>query len=215
MRYFVAFILLSISKISSSQTYSKVISDDEIIKFINLDIKRDSVDGIKTVRREMFKLFKDVFYYKDSADYEYKNNNNSQFIFRRHFFKGREISFRLDTIFNRKDIDYFLKQINGLKQRKSWEKEFDNSKFFDDVKLASNTRVDLNYNNRVKLGYDYRVESVIYTYSIPLFSADKKKAIIIKGFFCGLVCGGGAYYIYKKMDNNEWMLLTKANEWAE
>ncbi len=38
-----------------------------------------------------------------------------------------------------------------------------------------------------------RVDKVLYSYSLPLFSTDKKYVIIIEAFFCGLVCGDGDY----------------------
>ena len=180
MKYFILIIFLNMTFSSNSQTYSKVISDNEIINFINLDIQRDSIKGKKTIRREMYKLYEDAFFYKDSADL-------------------REIIYHLDTFFSRQDIDFFLEQIKKSKKRNTWKKAFINSTLVDNVELDSNNRV----------------ESVMYSYSLPLFSFDKRKVIIIKGFFCGLVCGGGATYIYERTNTNEWQLIKKLNEWAE
>jgi len=111
MRYIIVIVFFLSSDLLKAQTYSSIISDDEIIGFINQDIQRDSVKGIRSINREMFKLFEDVFYFKDSADYYYKNQNISTFIFRKHIFRGRVFTYYLDTIFTRQDIDYFLLQI--------------------------------------------------------------------------------------------------------
>ena len=55
----------------------------------------------------------------------------------------------------------------------------------------------------------------IFVYSLPLFSIDKKKAIIIKGFYCGFLCGGSAYYVYSKNDKNEWHVIKEFNVFGE
>ncbi len=63
---------------------------------------------------------------------------------------------------------------------------------------------------------DYRrVEHIVYSYSFPLFSYEKNYAIIIKTFYCGMLCGGGAYYIYRRLSNGDWTLIKKINEWGE
>jgi hypothetical protein len=46
--------------------------------------------------------------------------------------------------------------------------------------------IDKTNYHRVKGG------KVILNYCLPVFSVDKRKAILIKGFYCGLLCGGGA-----------------------
>jgi hypothetical protein len=215
MRYIIVIVFFLTPYLLKAQTYSTIISDDEIIGFINQDIQRDSVKAIRIIHREMFELFEDVFYFKDSTDYYYKNQNISTFIFRKHIFRGRAFTYYIDTIFTRQDIDYFLLQINGLKEKKFWKSNFINSRLFDDVKFDSNSRGELKHLDRFKRGFNNYPESVIYTYSLPLFSFDKRKAIIIKGFYCGLVCGGGGYYIYEKTNNNGWKLIGEINTWAE
>src|SRR5688572_9337561 len=214
MKYIIVIVVFLSPELLKAQTYSNVIPDDEIIDFINQDIRRDSVWGIKSINREMIKLFEDVFYFKDSVDYNYKNDNVLHFIYRKHVVSGRVLTYYPDTIFTRQDINYFLLQINGIKEKAAWESNFMNSKLIDDVRFDSNSRVETNYIGRVKLGPVNRPEQVIWYYSLPLFTFNKKRAIIIKYFYCGLVCGGGAYYIYEKTNNGGWKLIGEINHWA-
>jgi hypothetical protein len=57
-------------------------------------------------------------------------------------------------------------------------------------------------------------EKTIFSYSIPIFSRNHQYAILIKGFYCGLVCGNGAYYLYKR-NGADWIMIKRFNEWAE
>jgi hypothetical protein len=196
---FSAFLILY-TYLTSGQTYSRVISDSEIINFINADILRDSIKIIKSVKREIIRLNLDDFYYKDSLDFTNKNATSFRFIFQYHRdYKDREVTYHLDTLFSRKDIDYFLQQIEGITKQKYWEQPFLNSVLIDNVKLDSNRYA----------------KKIMYLYSLPLFSADKKHVIIIKSFFCGFLCGGGAYYLYEKDINNNWYLVRTLYEWGE
>ena len=191
-----AYILLNC--LARGQTYSKIILDSEIVSFISSDILNDSIKMTKSIQRKMFAVNLDDFYYKDSSDL-IKKNENSQFIFRYHIFHGREYTNHLDSLFSRKDIDFFYTQIKGQKKKENWHKSFTNSILVDNVELDSN----------------HYAKQVMYSYSLPLFSFDKKRVIIIKGFYCGFLCGGGAYYIYERDNDNNWLLLRKINEWGE
>ncbi|MBL7722783.1 MAG: hypothetical protein JNK27_01485 [Chitinophagaceae bacterium] len=86
--------------------------------------------------------------------------------------------------------------------------------------MTKNTQWESSFKNSVLVDsaehIDYRrVKQMVYMYSLPLFSYDKTCAIIIKTFYCGMLCGGGAYYIYRKNSNSDWILITKINEWGE
>jgi hypothetical protein len=39
--------------------------------------------------------------------------------------------------------------------------------------------------------------------------------IIIEGFFCGLVCGGGEYNLYERLGGKTWKKIKTFNGWAE
>lgn len=188
MKFSLYLFLIMMNSVAFSQTYSTVISDSLIIDFINLDIKRESMVNKKLIRNEITALNKEDYYYKDSIDFNFQNKRYPFFIFGRHDLKGRILSHGIDSFFTREDIDFFLLQLDGITKRKHWKNPFINSILV----------------NKIEQDENKKVEKVMFTYSLPLFSADKKKALIIKGFFCGLLCGGGATYIFKKNNNNEW-----------
>jgi len=199
MRVFILFYLILNGLILHGQTYSKVVTDSEIIEFINKDIKRDSVKVIKPIKQKISILRRDDFYYKDSADFKKKNDKNHNFIFRYHKLnRNRIITENIDTLFSREDIDFFYTQFKGQRKRKYWKRPFENSVFIDEPELDSNNNA----------------KQVVYYYSVPIFSKNKKRAIIEKYFFCGIVCGGGGLYIYEKKENDEWLLLKIINRWA-
>jgi hypothetical protein len=201
MKRFIILVLLFESFFSSAQVYSKVIPDPEILSFINYDIK---TNNIKAISSKLYPLNINDFYYKDSIDFARKNSpgslNFTNFIF--HYYrvsKSKEITNNLDTIFSREDIDFFKKQIRGIRKRLYWKTKFANTVFDDDPELDST--------NHTKL--------TVYNYSIPLFSIDRKKVIIIKRFYCGFLCGGGAYNLYIKNTENTWVLFKQMNVWGE
>jgi len=197
MRIFIIVSFILGYNASSAQTYSKIVSDSEIISFITHTTKAAHV---KAMSSSIYPLNVNEFYYSDSADLANKSNSISNFIFKR-YKTGKEITFtyHLDTIFSRQDIDFFKTQIEGLQGEKNWKREFKHT-FFDDAP-------ELNERNLT--------QHTIYDYSIPLFSVDKKKVIVIKHFYCGLLCGGGAYELYIKNANNKWKLVKKMYEWGE
>jgi hypothetical protein len=147
-----------------------------------MDRLADSVKGARPVRCSYGLPHKDVFYYSDSADFAKKNNTSPpMFIFKRQVYKGKTYSNYLDSIFNRSDIDFFLQQIEAFTPQKEWLKPFKKSYLVKESDVIDKT----NY-HRVKGG------KVILNYCLPVFSVDKRKAILIKGFYCGLLCCGGA-----------------------
>ncbi|MEO6150974.1 MAG: hypothetical protein ABIN95_06390 [Mucilaginibacter sp.] len=68
--------------------------------------------------------------------------------------------------------------------------------------------------NEVKLDDANRPPKIVDSFSVPLFSIDMKRIVVIKAFFCGLVCGGGASYIYENK-NDKWIMLSEYKVWAE
>ena len=200
MRFYLTSFFIVFGFILSAQTYSKIISDSAIIEFINKDILRDSIKAVKAIQRSIYTLNRDDFYYKDSIDFRIKNNTNGHFIFKYYKIRFQNvITNNIDTFFSRDDIDFFNTQLKGFRKRFYWKKSFINSFFIDEP--------ELNANNYAK--------QTMYSYSIPLFSLDKKRAIIIKSFFCGFLCGGGGYYIYEMREDSQWELIKIINRWGE
>jgi hypothetical protein len=186
-------------KSMQGQTYNKLISDKEYYDFINNDIRCDSIKGKHRILKTRYPLTLDDFFYKDSLDYKGKNNyRNPHFIFRRLQYGNGVLTNFVDTIFTRTDIDFFGTQFQAMTKDTVWQTSFKNSILVDSAEHITYSRT----------------RHVVYRYSLPLFSYDKTYAIIIKTFYCGMLCGGGAYYIYRKNGLN-WTLIKKLNEWGE
>lgn len=100
----------------------------------------------------------------------------------------------LDSLFSDADITFLISQAEKIKSQ-VWELKLKR------IKLETPT--------------SFHPDHTTWSYSIPYFSADRKKVIIIEAFYCAVVCGGGAYFIYKKKDDNTWEFIKKVNEWAE
>ena len=185
---------------ASGQTYNKIIKDEEYIDFINKDILRDSVKAKHRVLKRQYPLTVAQFYYKDSADFISKNTyQNQYFIFKRLQYGDKVLTNSLDTLFSRKDIDFFGAQLEAMKPDSLWKYSFKRAKLVDSAEHTDNRRV----------------KHTVYSYSLPLFSFDKSYAIIIKTFYCGLLCGGGAYYVYRRNSFGDWDLVMRINEWGE
>ena len=189
-------LLLGIAQ-SHSQTYNKLIPDEIYYDFINKDIIRDSVKVIHHIFRKSILLHPDNFYFKDSADYVLKNSSaNTFFVFRNYAWQDKVISNNLDTIFTRTDIDFFGEQLKSMTKRKTWKKPFVNSVLIDEVEYEEN---DKNiFGRRAKYG--------VWTYSLPLFSHDRRFAIIIKSNSVK-----EAYYVYRLSKENDWEMIKEFN----
>lgn len=102
----------------------------------------------------------------------------------------------INKFFNKADIDVFKTEMQGLK------KDVWNYTFTDAILIKN-------------IPYSSTPSATIFSYSMPLFSFDKKRVLVIEGFYCGVACGGGAYYIYKQQTNGNWLIIKKFKEWSE
>ncbi len=205
MPRFFSIVLLFTCQNIYSQTYSSLIPDKEIIDFINEDILKDSVKVQRPIRQNFWRPNKEDFYYSDSTDFAQKNNSfPPYFIFKRQVYNGKVYTNNLDSVFTRADIDFFLHQIESFTSQEDWVKPFKRSYLVKETDMT-----DKKDYHKVKDG------KVVFIYSLPLFSADKRKAILIKGFYCGFLCGGSGYYLYSLNAKNEWKIIKEFNVYAE
>lgn len=202
--FFISFVSLYCcltTSIAHSQTYNSLISDNEYYDFINKDILRDSIKVKHHIFRKHYPLFENEFFYKDSAEYLLNNViTNIHFIFRRFPYGNKTITNNLDTIFSRRDIDFFGEQFRAMTKDTIWRNTFVNSVLIDSVEYYKDEK--LHWSQRAKWG--------VWAYSLPLFSLDRQYAIIIKASSVG-----GGYYIYKLDEHGEWILIKILNPWSE
>lgn len=100
--------------------------------------------------------------------------------------------------FTKEDIAFLKTQVKSIR-RVQWKNAFPNTRSLD----------------MQKAGPMLHIKEAVYSYSIPLFSKNRKKALIIESFFCGLVCGGGGWYILQLQDDGSWKKTIEFNSWAE
>jgi hypothetical protein len=102
------------------------------------------------------------------------------------------------TLFSAGDRIFLRKQVAGAKSL-YWKKQFPNTLLISEARL----------------GRPKQLKNTIFSYSLPVFSIDGKRALILDNFFCGMVCGGSAYYICEFRDDGKWKVIKKFGELAE
>lgn len=189
MRYSLLLILfMMLSQVGSAQRYSKAIEDTAIVNFMTWLFTADTTFTAKRqVDIDILKLDVINFVYADSSTLaDYQYTGN---IF------GKKN--RLGNYFTEVDANDFVKQVNGQRNFR-WNLKSKKVRFVTTVELIDN-----------------RLEKVLFSYSLPLFSADRKYVIIIEAFYCGLVCGGGEYCLYERQSTGAWKKLKQFNQWDE
>ena len=188
MRPFLTIIFFLFGLTSSAQKYSNVIKDTSITNFMTWLFKSDtSFKATKHVDNDILKLQIDNFIYVDPATL-----NKNQFVQNIFYEKNN-----LTQYFNQNDTKYFIRQINDQRKHK-WNLKVKGIKLFDTIELVEN-----------------KIDKVLFSYSLPIFSVDKKYIIIIEAFYCGLVCGGGQYNLYERQSGSSWKKVKVFNEWAD
>jgi hypothetical protein len=118
---------------------------------------------------------------------------------------------KADTIFLKEDAAFISNQIRSrhhlfkIEQHKLSLQDR-NVIFLDEDRVFSRDNNEYFAELREKHG-------TFFSATIPVFSADKKTAMIATSYNCGMLCGFGATYIYKK-DNAKWKLIAVWNKWV-
>ncbi len=179
-----------------SQKYSSVINDKEIIEFMNWLLTKDSIKTNINLDNKLIPNKNLVYGTLDTAKYPMFETWN--------IFNKRN---RLDSFLNQNDGDFFIKQVEGQKLMR-WDHQFPN---YTLITYPKNTK-DKKYNMRI-LDSLNRLYNTVWAYSLPIFSVDKQKVIIIERFYCGIVCGGGSFNLYERK-GEIWKKLREFNYWS-
>ncbi|MFT4224336.1 hypothetical protein [Dysgonomonas sp.] len=180
--------LLNITFITG-QTYSSIVSDKEICDFLtwmSYNDKRHKPEPKPKNRQIYYKILK-----WDINNFIPKDStliNKYKFDVDQMYIYTRRA--KTDTIFDKEDRNFILEQFKAVKDS-IWHNKFTNTKL---LKNKSQTNS--------------------YYYSIPLFSLDKKYVIIHKQFYCGSLCAYGGYYLYRKVDEDNWEYVTTIHGWV-
>ncbi len=176
--------------VGHSQTYSNIIPDSEIVSFLTWEIK--STDGYS---EESFLSPKRKIFYRisdwDTLNFIKPDTLNDYEFLANLFFLYQDRN-KLDTIFNQEDRDFIFQQFTDIKDT-LWQHKFPKAIITDKKNKKRPSR---------------------YYYSLPLFSKDKKHVIIKREYYCGSLCAHGGYFIYKRLDDKTWKLVTVVNRWV-
>ncbi|MCX2738447.1 hypothetical protein [Pontibacter anaerobius] len=93
-----------------------------------------------------------------------------------------------DTVFTKEDVAFLSQQYEAEKQN-VWETKFEGANL---VKSSGRN---------------------VHEFTIPLFSIDKSKVMFWKYFYCGSLCAHACVFIYEKVDENNWKLVSKYGCW--
>jgi hypothetical protein len=170
----VALIVVLVNQLAISQTYNSVTSDKEIYEFLSYIIKYE--DKYKEEPRFGLKYISEKIISWKKEDFV--QNASTEKTDNKYIFK-EEI--HMDTIFNETDKKFLMDQFNGIKSE-IWYSKFKHSIL---TKNESDTK-----ENR-------------YYYSIPLFSINRKYALVKKKYYNKNHCYYG-YCIYRKNEKGNW-----------
>lgn len=53
----------------------------------------------------------------------------------------------------------------------------------------------------------------LFSFSVPVFNNNLEYAVMLVSYHCGMLCGFGCIYLYKR-ENNKWKLLDKMVTWV-
>ncbi len=172
-----------------AQRYSKMIADSSVHQFMQWYFSnQDSGQGIRTVSLDIRKYNADDFTPADSN----LLRNDVRYI--TNIFNPRN---QVNGYLKTEDGDFFLQQIR--KQREAqWKLKWKGIRWLSPDAEAS-----------FHPGY------TLFSYSLPLFTTGQRYVVLIKSFYCGLVCGGGEYMLFEKMGPGQWRKLTTYSRWDE
>ena len=116
---------------------------------------------------------------------------------------------KADTIFSKEDVHFIFKQARMKHFYNINKNELCQGKnviYLDEKKVFGNGKSEYWSELHEKHGS-------MYTMTMPVFSLDRKTAMISTSHHCGFHCGTGATYIYKKF-NYRWQLIAVWNKWV-
>ena len=173
----------------SAQTYSTLISDNEICSFMDWEVTSSDGYHEEPILSRRRKINRQMLQW-DSLNFIVPDTLSKHDILDRMMYLYQPKN-GLDTLFNSEDREYVLQQFEAIKDS-TWQNRISKARI-----TAKPIRQKPNR----------------YYYSLPLFSLDKKYAIIKRTYNCGSLCAYGGVFIYQRIEGNSWQLVTILNGW--
>ena len=131
---------------------------------------------------------------------------------------NREIPF---NFLNKSTKDYLaLKSAFGINDIKFLKEQYfalrDSIWDFEQMKkfIPADSTVNREIVKKSQSGKRKIKDNYSYTFSVPMFSLDKKSVIIYQDFFCGFLCSTSCIYLYQKKNNGKWEKILSWYCWA-
>ena len=195
MKSTLSLIILLCFSVLHCQTYSNEVSDKEISLFFE-QLKNSEKLKIKKIDHKIIK-------WRDYDIYGEKDTTLN-FTFATGILKNEIILKHL----TKDDIKYIEKQYLNIKDSVWKKNDFKKFNLLDSI--GRKEIHDYSMKRHRKMGNYYS-----YSFSIPLFSIDKKFVIIIQDFYCGSMCSTQCIYLYKRNEIfNKWEEIASWNCWS-
>lgn len=188
MKTVVTYFCVLFSICSFSQTSENIPNQTEISNFL---------ENLEVTGKEIKKIDRKIILW---TDYDIYGEQNFE-IELSSFISGILRYKALQNYFKPEDLKFVEKQF--LSQKDSvWQKN--DLKKFNITGSAEQKKIVEHSKKGQRMGSYYS-----YSFSIPLFSLDKKYAIVKRQFFCGLMCSDQCTYLYER-DNisNKWKVIS-------
>jgi hypothetical protein len=177
-------------------TYSDIISDGEVHQFLN-ELKAVTLPPIQ-------KLGEEIWSWSPLINLEDTTNTDLPFYFLNRAASDYKL---LNSSFKSEDIKFLKQQLLSLKDS-LWQFQYLNQfEAADSTTVKKVVEKSISAKGKLKGNY-------IYNLSIPLFSLDRKSAIIYQNFYCGALCSSTCIYLYKKDDKGVWKKLLSWSCWS-
>ncbi len=189
-------IILTFFKTICGQTYSSLVSDGDISNFF------DQLNSSKAVK--IHKLSPNMLRWSSILNLEDTSNQELPFYFLN---KASKDYLTLKSSFGEGDIKFLKEQFYALKDS-VWDfTQFKNFVPADLTIYEEISKKSMSGKRRIKDNHSY-------SFSVPLFSLDRKSVIIYQDYFCGALCSSTCIYLYLKDENGTWKRILSWSCWS-
>ena len=125
--------------------------------------------------------------------------------------KSDSLEIAKQKIFSKYDLDFIFKQAKYIPCFRLNPKQLTRKRIeVIDISKAFGKNGSFNHKYEKELHEKYHCLGFLM---MPLFSLDKKTAVINISYICGPLWGAGGTYIYHKL-NNKWILIATLSDWV-
>lgn len=173
-------ILVQFTLLSNAQTYSTLITDQEISTFFLQIKKKLHINKVN----EKIRIWQDYDIYP-SDPIAFVSSGEG-------LLKNKLVL----AHFSQEDLIFLEKQYKAIRDSIWRKKDFQKFTLIDTTEINNIFKRSISGKRKIKDNY-------CYFFSIPLFSLDKKLAIVYQTYCCGSMCATTCIYIYRRKNNRK------------